>query len=329
MKKKLIIMILTVSLVTGCGKSIPKLDNGQEALIEFGDGTSYSVDEVWEEVKETYALDVVLDKIDKKILEEEYADREDEVQEYVDTYETSLRASYVDESGNYDEESLNNQLMAYGYNSIDEYLEQVRISYLQSLAATDYAKSLLTDKEIEDYYDDEVVGDIDCVHILIEPDSDSDEDDEAALEKAEEIIAAIQEDVKSGTSIADAFKKYEDDDEVTYQELGYFNKGEMESAFEEAAYDLAVDDYTLEPVKTSYGYHIIYKVDEKEKDALDDVREDIEDTLAEEKLSDDASLSVNALIELRDTYGVTWYDSELEDAYNKYMNYLINQSSSN
>ena len=71
MKKKLIIMILTVSLVTGCGKSIPKLDNGQEALIEFGDGTSYSVDEVWEEVKETYALDVVLDKIDKKILEEE------------------------------------------------------------------------------------------------------------------------------------------------------------------------------------------------------------------------------------------------------------------
>lgn len=329
MKKKLIIMILTVSLVTGCGKSIPKLDNGQEALIEFGDGTSYSVDEVWEEVKETYALDVVLDKIDKKILEEEYADREDEVQEYVDTYETSLRASYVDESGNYDEESLNNQLMAYGYNSIDEYLEQVRISYLQSLAATDYAKSLLTDKEIEDYYDDEVVGDIDCVHILIEPDSDSDEDDEAALKRAEEIIAAIQEDVKSGTSIADAFKKYEDDDEVTYQELGYFNKGEMESAFEEAAYDLAVDDYTLEPVKTSYGYHIIYKVDEKEKDALDDVREDIEDTLAEEKLSDDASLSVNALIELRDTYGVTWYDSELEDAYNKYMNYLINQSSSN
>lgn len=329
MKKKLIIMILTVSLVTGCGKSIPKLDNGQEALIEFGDGTSYSVDEVWEEVKETYALDVVLDKIDKKILEEEYADREDEVQEYVDTYETSLRASYVDESGNYDEESLNNQLMAYGYNSIDEYLEQVRISYLQSLAATDYAKSLLTDKEIEDYYDDEVVGDIDCVHILIEPDSDSDEDDEAALKRAEEIIAAIQEDVKSGTSIADAFKKYEDDAEVTYQELGYFNKGEMESAFEEAAYDLAVDDYTLEPVKTSYGYHIIYKVDEKEKDALDDVREDIEDTLAEEKLSDDASLSVNALIELRDTYGVTWYDSELEDAYNKYMNYLINQSSSN
>lgn len=327
MKKKLIIMILTVSLVTGCGKSIPKLDNGQEALIEFGDGTSYSVDEVWEEVKETYALDVVLDKIDKKILEEEYADREDEVQEYVDTYETSLRASYVDESGNYDEESLNNQLMAYGYNSIDEYLEQVRISYLQSLAATDYAKSLLTDKEIEDYYDDEVVGDIDCVHILIEPDSDSDEDDEAALKRAEEIIAAIQEDVKSGTSIADAFKKYEDDAEVTYQELGYFNKGEMESAFEEAAYDLAVDDYTLEPVKTSYGYHIIYKVDEKEKDALDDVREDIEDTLAEEKLSDDASLSVNALIELRDTYGVTWYDSELEDAYNKYMNYLINQSS--
>lgn len=327
MKKKLIIMILTVSLVTGCGKSIPKLDNGQEALIEFGDGTSYSVDEVWEEVKETYALDVVLDKIDKKILEEEYADREDEVQEYVDTYETSLRASYVDESGNYDEESLNNQLMAYGYNSIDEYLEQVRISYLQSLAATDYAKSLLTDKEIEDYYDDEVVGDIDCVHILIEPDSDSDEDDEAALKRAEEIIAAIQEEVKSGTSIADAFKKYEDDDEVTYQELGYFNKGEMESAFEEAAYDLAVDDYTLEPVKTSYGYHIIYKVDEKEKDALDDVREDIEDTLAEEKLSDDASLSVNALIELRDTYGVTWYDSELEDAYNKYMNYLINQSS--
>ena len=43
-------------------------------------------------------------------------------------------------------------------------------------------------------------------------------------------------------------------------EDGYtFTKGEMVPEFEEAAFALSENTYTKEPVKTDYGYHIIYR----------------------------------------------------------------------
>ena len=46
MKKKLMIIAIAALTLTGCGKSIPKLENGQEAMVEYADGTKISVDEV-------------------------------------------------------------------------------------------------------------------------------------------------------------------------------------------------------------------------------------------------------------------------------------------
>ena len=46
MKKKLFICALACVLVTGCGSKIPTLKNGEEALIEFGNGDKISVNEV-------------------------------------------------------------------------------------------------------------------------------------------------------------------------------------------------------------------------------------------------------------------------------------------
>ena len=39
MKKKLMIIAMAALTLTGCGKSIPKLENGQEAMVEYADGT--------------------------------------------------------------------------------------------------------------------------------------------------------------------------------------------------------------------------------------------------------------------------------------------------
>ena len=46
----------------------------------------------------------------------------------------------------------------------------------------------------------------------------------------------------------------------------------MVSEFEDAAYKLKVNEYTKEPVKTTYGYHIILKTGEKEKPKLKKVK---------------------------------------------------------
>lgn len=324
MKKKLIVVVMTACLLAGCGK-VPKLENGQEAIVEFSDGTKYSVDEIWDEFKDQYALQILLEKIDKKILLEEYKDKKDDAEEYVKSYEASIKANYVDEKGNFDETALNNALTQYGYSSLDVLLEQQQNGYYRELAATDYAKTQVTDSQIKDYYNKKTIGDIKAVHILVAPKSTSTEDDKAAKTKAKSIITAIKNDVKSGTSIEDAFKKYENDSEVTYQDLGEFNRGDMVEAFENAVVDMKVKTYSSTPVKTSYGYHVIYKIEQKKKPSLDDAKDGIKDTLAQEAISKDSTMEVTAMMELRKKYGVKWDDSELEDSYNKYMNYLINK----
>ena len=326
MKKKLLICAVTCVLLTGCGSKIPTLKNGEEALIEFGNGDKISVNEIWNEVKTSYGLEVTLNKIDLKILEEEYKDKLDDVNDYVLAMESSLKANYTDAKGNYDEETLNNTLTSYGYESLDAYLEEQRIAYLQDLAAGDYAKTLVTNKQVKDYYKNEVKGDLTAVHILVKPASTSDADLKKAENKAKDIIAAIKKDVKSGTKVKAAFEKYKTNTEVTYEDLGTFSQGEMVAEFEKAAYALKKNAYSDKPVKTSYGYHIILKLDEAEKKKFEDVEADIKETLADKLVSEDADVSVNALVELRKKHGVEFHDTELEAAYNKYVNYLLNSN---
>lgn len=325
MRKKLIICLSLCLLLTGCGNNVPELSNGDDAIIEFGNGDMISANEVWDEVKTSYGLQTIINKMNLMIFEKEFKDEKDDVDEYVTSVEASLKANYLDKDGNLDEQGLNDALVASGFSGIEQYLEVQKLGYYEDLATTEYAEAQVTDKEIEKYYKDEVEGDIHAVHILVKPKSDSTDDLNAAKEEAEKIIADIKKDVKSGTEVLAAFEKYMDKEEVTYEDLGYFNKGKMEEAFEEAAYKLKTNAYSKTPVKTSYGYHVILKIDQKEKESLEDMEDEIRETLAQEAIEEDLTMTAKAIIELRDKHEVKFHDEELEQAYNKYMNYLLNQ----
>ena len=79
--KKILISILTVLLlVTSCGK-VPKLENGQEAVVTM-DGKNISVDDLYKELKEDYALNILINMIDTQILNEVY-ETDDEEKEYI------------------------------------------------------------------------------------------------------------------------------------------------------------------------------------------------------------------------------------------------------
>lgn len=320
MKKKLICILAVLLLVTSCGK-VPKLKNGDEAVVTMKDG-DISVEDLYSEMKEKYALDMLITKIDTVILNNVYK-TDDEEKNYIDKqletikyyYETYYKSQY---------KSFQEYLTQNGVESEDELKENIRLTYKRNKAIKDYVKSIITDKEIEKYYDEEIFGDISASHILIKPEYDDNASDEEkkeaekkALKEAKEVIAKL----KKGEDFAELAKEYSDDSSNSKSggKLADFNHGQMVEAFEEAAKELKVGSYTTTPVKTEFGYHIILKTAQKDKPALKEVKDDIISDLTDEKLKDDSSLEVTALVELRKKHKVKIQDKDIKKLYEAYI----------
>lgn len=320
MKKKLICILAVLLLVTSCGK-VPKLKNGDEAVVTMKDG-DISVEELYSEMKEKYALDMLITKIDTAILNNVYK-TDDEEKNYIDKqletikyyYETYYKSQY---------KSFQEYLTQNGVESEDELKENIRLTYKRNKAVKDYVKSIITDKEIEKYYDEEIFGDISASHILIKPEYDDNASDEEkkeaekkALKEAKEVIAKL----KKGEDFAELAKEYSDDSSNSKSggKLADFNHGQMVEAFEDAAKELKVGSYTTTPVKTEFGYHIILKTAQKDKPALKEVKDDIISDLTDEKLKDDSTLEVTALVELRKKHKVEIQDKDIKKLYEAYI----------
>ena len=323
MKKKVILIGLMAFLLCGCGK-VSKLKNGEDAVVSFEKNESISIDTLYDEMKDRYAISILIDMIDKEILYKEYKDKMKDAEKDADNSIESLMANYESE-----EELIEAINSYYGYSSIKEFKEYIKLNYFRDLATDDYAKKQITDKQIEAYYESDIVGDIEASHILVTidvKDDATDEEKEKAEEKALKKAKDIIKELKDGAKFEDLAKEYSKDDSNKDNggALGKFNKGDMEKAFEEAAYKLKIDEYSKEPVKTSYGYHIIKKTKEYDKKELKEVKEEIIETLTSELISKDPTVSITALSELRKEKGMKIEDSELQSNYNKYINSLYN-----
>ena len=318
MKKKIILVSLIALTLCGCGK-VSKLKNGENAVVSFEGLDSISVDSLYDNMKDRYAVTILIDMIDKEILFKKYADKEDDAKKYAEDTVKSLQKNYDSE-----EELLNAIQSYYGYNSLKEFKEYIKLNYYRDLATTDYAKKQITDKQIENYYETETVGDIEANHILITVDVKDDATDEEktkAEEKAKKKAEEVIEKLNNGEDFATLAKEYSKDD-ATKDKGGAL--GKLDKAFETAAYALKVNEYTKEPVKSSYGYHIIKKTKEYDKKELKDVKDSIIETLANELTTNDKTISITAIGELRKEKGMNIEDSELKSSYNKYMNSLYN-----
>ena len=80
------------------------------------------------------------------------------------------------------------------------------------------------------------------------------------------------------------------------------------------------DKYSSEPVKTSYGYHVVYRIDQKKKPELKDVKDKVIDIISANKQAEDSNLLYKALISLREEKGLEFTDTDLEKKYNTYIN---------
>ena len=291
---------------------IATLKDGTQPIANIGDKV-ITADDLYTDMKQYYSVKVLLNKIDTMILEEKYPENDEmkkSVQSTADYYYSVYEQNYQ-----YTKEKF---LSEYGFANEKEFLESLTLDYRRNKFFEDYALGLVTDKEIEKYYKDEVVGDIDSKHILVSVKKDSDKDgltDEEAKKLANEIIDKLN----NGTSWDDVVSEYKE--QITSEDLGYraFNAS-LESAYVEEMRNLEVGSYSKSPVLTSYGYHIVYKKAQKDKPELKDVKEDIKEELATEKKNNDSNLYYKALISMRDEAKLEFVDTKLGDEYKEYIN---------
>ena len=90
----------------------------------------------------------------------------------------------------------------------------LRLEYKRNEAVEDYVEDNLSDDEIQEYYDENTIGDIKASHILITPDVDSnatDDEQEKAEEEAKKQAEKIIKKLEDGEDFADLAKEYSDD----------------------------------------------------------------------------------------------------------------------
>jgi foldase protein PrsA len=287
---------------------IAKLENGLEPVASI-DGLTVTAEDLYEDMKEIYSVNNLLDIIDNKILEEKYPETDEMNTELNDQAE-----NYYNMYNQYYGYSKEEFLTKSGFGSERAFIEYLRLQYRRTQYTDDYIKEQITDKEIEKYYEDKVYGDINTKHILVKVSSSAtDEEKKEAENLAKEIITKLNEG-KSFDEVKDEYK-----DKITYEELGYkaYNAS-LESAYMEAMQKLENNSYTKEPVQTSYGYHVIYRIDQKEKPSLEDVKEEIITSLVSEHKSEDTSVQYKALEKMREDAKLKFTDTVLEKKYETY-----------
>ena len=318
-KKKIVIIGLSALLLCGCGKEIPTLSDGSQAVATFSDESiSLSANDLYNKMKEQYALDALLQLMDKQILEKELPDDlETEMENAKNTVKTM--------KDTYGEDQINSY-----FGSVDNYTNYIYINNLQQKAILNYAKSKVSDKEVQAYYDKNIYGDVTVDHILIKTnvtdDTSSEDKETEAKNKINEIIDKLNKAENKLETFKELAKEYSDDEATKDNggSLGAINTDTLSSSYDEllkAARNLEDGKYSTELITTELGYHVIYKESTAEKKSLEDAREEILEKLGQEKLDNDATLNVTAMEELRKKYGMEIQDSDLKE---KYSNYIAN-----
>lgn len=326
-QKVVALSLASMTLLSGCGaKTIPTLENGDQAVVTFNENAKISVNDFYNQMKDKYGTEVILNMIDKMILEKKYADSTEEAHKNADSVMSQLESSYGDK--------LLSAIQTYtGYQTLDEYKDYVYLSYLQNKAAEDYAKDNIGEKDIKKYYNDEIKPDIKVSHILISVNyaSDASEDDKTkakneAKAKAQEALDKLKAADKS--KIADTFselaKEYSNDDSSKDDggSLGFINTDTLGSNYNNLvteSYKLKDGEYSSNIVETELGYHLVYRTETKEKAKLDDVRDKIIDALVSDYLSENQEAYIKSMQAVRKEYGMNIIDDDLNTNYTNYI----------
>ena len=312
-------IIIVLTLLLGFeifSRRIPKTKDGKQVLASLK-GKTITADDLYIELKDEYGTDKLISMIDKYIISKESKLSKYD-KEYIKDSVDSWKAK-AEQDGTTVVQLAN----SYGLNinSEQELEDFITERYREDIAILNFVGSQASEKELKEFYTNELSDTLTVRHILIQVDGTSDEAEIKARKKAQDIIKELKDTKKENVE-----KKFielakdNSDDTGTFANGGLvenFTKQNVVSEFFEASNKLKNGEFTTEPVKSSYGYHIIYKVDSTPLGEFKDIKEKVMKEYAREQLSSDYNLVITKWDELRKSYKLNIVDTDIKKAYEK------------
>ncbi|MBO4815833.1 MAG: peptidylprolyl isomerase [Clostridia bacterium] len=311
LKKKEIWISIIIGIIIGAGllfaiQLIPDVGKIGGTIVSSKAG-NVTKNDLYDQMRKSYPVSYVLELIDKPILEKKYKLTDEQEKEIEEQVETILKQY---EAYGYTEETFCEEN---GFENKEDFTNYMKLDYRRNLYCIDYFKTLLTDGQIEEYYNNnEIYGTITTKHILIQTSDDVTE--QQALKTANEVIAKLN----SGTSFDEVSKEYSDTAVTEEVKFNSFEAPNYAESYVNASKALQVGEYTKEAVKTDYGYHVIYCVSKDEKPTLEQAENDIVEALSQDLEAEDQYIRYKALIKLREDNDVKFKDKKFEEEYKKY-----------
>lgn len=289
-RKKIALTTLTLAsglVLAACGQQAANSDD----IVASGEKVEVTNDEFVAEMKAIAGTQVLQQLILTDIFEDVIG--EDRIKDLKTEAETETALLITQYGG---EEAFQSMLESSGYTKTEDYQDALYYYKLMNEAVA--TKIDISDEELQSAYDKyEPV--IEVSHILVDTE-----------EEANNIIKQLDD----GKDFAELAKeKSKDGSAENGGSLGEVSKGQMVAEFEEAAFALDEGKYSAKPVKTEYGFHIIYVTAKPEKGSFEDEKEQLKESLLQTKLNDSAAVQtiVGGLIT---DYKVTINDDELATA---------------
>lgn len=204
------------------------------------------------ELRQTYGKSTLSQMMLNKALLDKYEVSDEEAKKQVDAAKEQMG------------DKFKVALEQVGLKNEDELKEKMK----PEIALEKAIRATVTDKDVKDNHKPEMK----VSHILV---------------KDEKTAKEVKEKINNGEDFTALAKQYSEDTGSKEQggEIAGFAPGQTVKEFEEAAYKLDAGQVS-EPIKTSFGYHIIKVTDKKELKPFDEVKDSIRKDLEQQRLQD-------------------------------------------
>lgn len=282
-------------------KRIAKLSNGEEVAIKVN-GKNITANTLYDSLKVKDGLSIMIEEIDKIILENKYTLTEEDNKNIKQTAE-----NYYKNYESYYQISKEDFLKQHGFDTEEDFLKYLELDYKRNKYVDEYLTSLITDKDREEYYNKNYFTPFTVEHILVKTsDSVTKEDSKAKIEK-------IIKELNKGTSWDKIKTKYKKD--ITVESFNVEFDSSFEERFAKAAKALKDGKYSTTPVETTYGYHVIYREKTLEKEKISDIKDRLTTKVLTEKKTNDSNYYQKTLAIMREEAKLEIKDTELKKLY--------------